>query len=209
MAKNKKTNDKCWTKSALKQRGWTDASIRDFLGEPDKLAQNPHYRKAAPMHLYRQSRVKRIEKTKEFNEWKVKSYSRKKSYEKATITKKEKLLQEVKSWEIIIPKKSIGTIRKNAITEYNDWQDYKEIWYNNYQSNSMASEDSDDAFLSRIMVNYIRHDLSSYEERLDMLFGWVGKREAYRILLKKIYKAIKKAYPSLADECNRQLSRKL
>ena len=79
----------------------------------------------------------------------------------------------------------------------------------NYQSNSMASEDSDDAFLSRIMVNYIRHDLSSYEERLDMLFGRVGKREAYRILLKKIYKAIKKAYPSLADECNRQLSRKL
>jgi hypothetical protein len=32
--------------------GWTRRLIDTLLGEPDKLARNPHYASAAPMRLY-------------------------------------------------------------------------------------------------------------------------------------------------------------
>ena len=40
------------TKAGLKQRGWTDLSIKKFLGEPDRKKPNPYYKQAADMCLY-------------------------------------------------------------------------------------------------------------------------------------------------------------
>ena len=54
--------------AGLKYRGWTDAMVRDLLGEPDKRGANPHYRKAAPTRLYKISRVELIESTAVFTE---------------------------------------------------------------------------------------------------------------------------------------------
>ena len=47
------TNDapKMLTLTDLKARGWTDALVKQFLGEPDATRPNPHYRKAAPNAL--------------------------------------------------------------------------------------------------------------------------------------------------------------
>lgn len=49
--------------SDLKARGWTDTSIRDFLGEPDEMRPNPHYRRAAPMRLFDFGRIEAAEAT--------------------------------------------------------------------------------------------------------------------------------------------------
>lgn len=54
------------TKAGLKARGWTDRAITKFLGEPDQTRPNPHYSSAAPMNLYRLSRVELAENSKEF-----------------------------------------------------------------------------------------------------------------------------------------------
>ena len=45
----------------LKDRGWTTALIRDFLGEPDWLVKKPHYSTAAPIRLYALERVEKAE----------------------------------------------------------------------------------------------------------------------------------------------------
>jgi hypothetical protein len=50
----------------LRERGWTEAMIRDLLGEPDLYADNPHYSSAAPMRLWRLQRAEAIEATPEF-----------------------------------------------------------------------------------------------------------------------------------------------
>lgn len=49
-----------------KRKGWTKGRIAKFLGEPDKLAPNPHYRTASPMRLYEMGRVKMVEDSAEF-----------------------------------------------------------------------------------------------------------------------------------------------
>jgi hypothetical protein len=40
---------KCIGTPGLRERGWTEAMIRDLLGNPDLTIGNPHYKTAAPM----------------------------------------------------------------------------------------------------------------------------------------------------------------
>ena len=55
--------------SGLKwERFWTDSLIKKFLGEPDKLGINPHYRTGPKVRLYNLKRVVEVERTKEFQE---------------------------------------------------------------------------------------------------------------------------------------------
>jgi hypothetical protein len=49
--------------AGLKARDWTPGTIKTFLGEPDRLATNPHYATAAKMRLYERCRVEDVEKT--------------------------------------------------------------------------------------------------------------------------------------------------
>lgn len=58
----------CVSVAGLKSRGWTDSLIKTFLGEPDKLARNPHYSSSAPMRLYLLERVEAVERTPAFLE---------------------------------------------------------------------------------------------------------------------------------------------
>ena len=52
---------KCVGAYGLKERGWTEAMIRDLLGDPDLMVDNPHYKSASPMRLWRVHRVEAAE----------------------------------------------------------------------------------------------------------------------------------------------------
>ena len=56
----------CIGAPGLKARGWTEAMIRDILGEPDVLTDNPHYKTAAPRRLWRLQKVEAAEASPEF-----------------------------------------------------------------------------------------------------------------------------------------------
>ena len=45
------------TASKVRERGWTEEMIDEFLGEPDERKPNPKYRSPYPMRLYLQKRV--------------------------------------------------------------------------------------------------------------------------------------------------------
>ena len=57
---------KCVGAYGLKERGWTEAMIRDLLGDPDLRVDNPNYKSAAPMRLWRLQRAEAIEASPEF-----------------------------------------------------------------------------------------------------------------------------------------------
>jgi hypothetical protein len=56
----------CIGAPGLKERGWTEAMIRDLLGEPDLLTDNPHYKSAAPRRLWRLQKAEAAEASPEF-----------------------------------------------------------------------------------------------------------------------------------------------
>jgi hypothetical protein len=51
----------CIGAPGLRHRGWTEAMIRDLLGQPDVLTDNPHYKTAAPRRLWRLRKVEAAE----------------------------------------------------------------------------------------------------------------------------------------------------
>lgn len=79
---------KCIGAYGLKERGWTEAMIRDLLGEPDLLAGNPHYKSAAPWRLWQLQRAEAIEATPEFTRQKERGAGRCAAAAKAATTRK-------------------------------------------------------------------------------------------------------------------------
>jgi hypothetical protein len=197
------------SKSGLKQRGWTDRAIERFLKHPDKEAPNPHYKSASPMKLYLLTRVDDIERSGEFQAFQNKNKTKIESSRKAVQTKRERLLAEVQGWNIKIEKREHQELVKNAIRSYNTFKE-NIAWERGRDDYDYepASLNSDWGFLERITVNFLRHNLSDYDNRLETLFGKVGKAEAYNILNRKIYDKIAQVYPQLSDECERQMRRK-
>ena len=181
------------TKTELKERGWTESIIKRFVPDPDATAPNPYNRHGASTKLYNIDRIERVEQTNEFKEAQDKADRRRKSAKKAVETKEQKLLEEIEGWEIVMECKPLNIVRRDAIRAYNA-----------RMPDVPASLDSDQSFLDRITVNYLRHELSSYDAHLGALFGKVGKGDAYHTIRMKVLRKISKSYPDLAPECTRQ-----
>lgn len=202
------TKQEFCSKSGLKHRGWTDTATERFLGEHDKEAVNPHYKCAAPMKLYKLSRVEQIEQSQAFLHFKAQSKHRLEASKKALKTKRSNLIEKVAAMEIFIQRKNFEEIIKDAVNSYNNFKSNcaDERGDFDYQP---ASINSDKAFLTRITVNYLRHRCSPYEQILDRISGKVGKQEAYALLNQKIFQRISEMFPELKEECEKQLSEKI
>jgi hypothetical protein len=187
-------------KTEIKKRGWTDSQIKKFLGAPDWTTQNPYYRSAAPVCNYDDGRVIAIEASPKFAESKQASAGRRAGASKAVETKRQKLQDYLDNLEIVVPEMDDDKLIELACESYNDRQRDNLDWMG-------ATPKSDPEFLSRIAVNYLRHEMSSYEETLDSIAGKAGAKDAYLTVKDMVLDAIADAYPNLADECYRQSNR--
>jgi hypothetical protein len=193
------------SKTGLKYRGWSEKAIEQFLHKPDKTAPNPHGRRAAWIKLYSLNRVLIVEQSERYKNFVLVNQSKRLSAKKAVETKRQNLLEYVESCKIHVVRRPIERVTKEAIEAYN-WHKFEVSHGWDY---TPASESSNRDFLDRITVNYLRHQMSSYEEKLFAIYGKVGTSEAYKILVQRIYFEISKAYPEFRLECDNQLARKL
>ena len=191
-----KESGKFLSLGALKQRGWPDATIKKFAPEPDEVRDQPWpHRNSPPMKFYLLARIKKIEQRKTWIAWQEGSAVRKKSAAKAVSTKIAALTQWLDSLVIEVPKMTDEGLTARAVEHYNA------LWFD---TDKRASVDDDEDFLERISVNYLRHQLSPYEEHLNQIAGKTGAHEARDRLRSLIYDAIGDAYPDLSSECFRQ-----
>jgi hypothetical protein len=179
----------------LRERGWTPALIRDFLGAPDTLKRNPYYAKAAPMRLYAVSRIEAAEQLPAFLVAQERASRRAEAANTAAGTRRAILFQRVAAMEIRVEELSLERVQRRAIAAFNARNEMAEP----------ATEASAAAFLDRIMVNYVRHHLTAYDAHLEELAGRTGVRAAVRTIRRRIYATIAHTYPALAAECGRQM----
>ena len=180
-------------------RKWTDRLIKKYMPVPDEIRNNPHYGRASEMKLYKISRVESIEKNEQFLIDFQKTILRRKSSAKMVETKKDNLLIEISELPIsveFIPRNELVPL---VIDDYND---------RNYYKDYLILRDLDQSTLERLTVNYIRHQLTSYDQCLGLIFSKVGKKEGYRLLIERIYNCISESYPELTRECTLQFRRK-
>jgi hypothetical protein len=163
------------------------------------------------MKFYSRERVEGIEQSPEFKTAFARSASRRTAARIGVVTKKEQLLAAISSIDIVITRVPLDSLYRKACDSYNRW--HKQLQFERELRGDTidfvpATPDSDESFLTRITVNYLRHKLRSYEKGLEVIYGKVGVTEAYIELNAKIYGEIADVYPEFAEECWRQQAQK-
>ena len=186
-------------------RGWTKGMISALLPPPLER-ENPHYKKAAPMKLWEFETVEAVEQTDEYKTAKEKADSRRLSAKKAVQTKTEKLDDELTAFANSIKVNVISDcdLISRTIDAKNEW--FERIsWYrlDGYFDDRDAAEAPDEVKV-RWIVNYIRHNLTDYDEELYSVKGKCGISALYSKYKNMILDKIAAAYPKYAEECERQ-----
>ena len=193
------TQEKRITQKTVKDMGFTDKLIAELLPEP-QLVNNPHYRKAAKMKLWKLSDVENAMNNPAFQESLKKRKKYKEAAEKGVVTKKAHLKDETDKFleSIKIEHLDIGLIREYALKAKQNWYDDNFCVLSNvdYKTTDNADEDT----VTRWTVNYIRHRMTTYDEQLYHMKGRVGKKDMYREIHNHILDKIANVYPELAEE---------
>ncbi len=196
-----------FNKKQLKERGWSEKMIETLYGEPFDTRRLGLY---CEEYLYHPMRVLTIESTEEFQRLSEKYLQRKQKGEETSNKRKNSIIERAKTLPIKVVFLTHKTAMRQAVTAWNEHQEarclnrvFQEFDF------EYATMDSPQSFLERITVNYIRHNLTTYDRLLNSHKGKVGKHEAIRILQGRIYDEIAKNYPNFAEECQRQKADKL
>lgn len=189
------------TYTQVRERGWTPAMIRDLLGEADQTRPNPHS-PASTMRLYTLTRVVEAEETESYLQRRAAAGKRADASRQSADRRREVLLAEIEKIEIRVSAMSMEELIRRACDSYN------ENAMGRGTDSLRATPSSDPEFLDRIIVNYLRHECTSYDGRLAALYRQVGKTDAVDLIREKVYTAIAEAYPELWRECDRQMDRR-
>lgn len=186
-----------YTLTQIKQMGFTDSIIKTLNIIPTEIKPNPHNKKNF-MKLYSEEYIDTILKSSEFVNLVGKNINRRLGALKSTTTKVERLMRDIDNLNITI--KRIEKLELLALHQYNEY---------NITQLRLANVKDDVRFLDRLCVNYIRHELTNYDNSLDFTVGKVGKYKAFNRINEKIYTRIKEVYPQYSEECDRQLKIKI
>ncbi|MGA7740378.1 MAG: hypothetical protein WBP56_10105 [Polyangia bacterium] len=184
-------------KSLIGKRGWTKTGIKKFLGAPYRIEQCHGDHSDYVVYWYLKTSVVAAEATPEFKAFQAKRAARSEAAGKGVRAKYKETMDFVDKLDIQVPQLDRETLIRRACEFYNARRSEPA------PGPASASTDSDPAFLVRIMVDYIRQVLTDYEAVLHAQFGRVGVEDAVEGIEKKVYTAIAKAYPDLAEECRR------
>lgn len=182
---------------------FTDKNIQELLPEP-KIVKNPYYSKSN-MYLWNRDEVNLILEKEEVQEVLKSNKKRKDKFresikivndKKRELTKKE-YTDAAKNIKI-----TVISLKELKVQTLNHVKNFKNRYQCDCNFNSKYIKESD---LIRWEVNYIRHILTKYDDLLEIGYRKIGNSEGQKIIIEAIYKKIAEQYPSLKDECERQL----
>lgn len=186
------------TCSELKERGWSRTMIRDFLDPPDATRRGK-LRSYVTYHQYLLDRVRRAEATPEWQEARKKSQKRSATASDAAIksmaaraatkeAEETRMLQRAAEVDLRLNRNvSLAELRELATDARRD------------DSPEPFSDRAERRHQERLMVNYIRHELSSYDLELTRLGDGPGHQEARVLLHERLIKEIAEVWPELEE----------
>lgn len=189
---------KYYTYSNLSKMGFTKKLIEEHLHEP-LLKDNPHYRMGPKMKLYLAKDVEKFMKTDIFLNYQ----ESRKNRVNAAINNANKRREE--NHRYIDDEISKITVKRVSLDELERLTiEAKVDWLLCTRDDFYGFDDLSDETLSRWMINYIRHNLTNYDEILDNIKGKFGVEEAYIKYKKILMLKIKEVYPELFIETKEQ-----
>lgn len=198
----------CFIKKELKARGWSDAMVEEFLGEPDDYH---NYGRGIVANLYTSLRVTEAEARPEWQResraFKLRSLRAK----QGITTRTRRLIESVKAHTFQLPRFTPEKLLAAAIQNRNNiaWNrcERRQNWeeYNEVDPATIPLWPEPHAARDRWCVNFLRHRTTSYDSfRRVFLPGRAGQVEALAAWWSNFVEAIRKVYPFLEDEAQRQ-----
>lgn len=166
--------------SNLIELGFTKTILKKYYPTPVKkdMAFRRHY------YIYDVDVVKKFVESSEFKTDFLKSIIRSIAAKKVADEVKMKNLETIKAYNIVIDKLSIKELKKLAI---NSWEMFNmDIW-----------NDDSKEHTNRLIVNYIRHNLTNYDDILVFNKGKIGTDCMHDLLQDMINEKIYEMYPGL------------
>lgn len=194
-----KTNESLISQTTILSMGFTKSMIDKLLPEPI-LKQNPRYKSAAPMKLWKEADVLAAMDTDAFREATAKAERRKAAAAKAVDTKRKnaEVLADDLIASIHVQRIDMQALQELAVAVQQKWYDF---------NGKDEIVDPSRETVNRWMVNYIRHNLCEYDDSLYMLFrpgSLADKDELYPKVKRETLAKIAQVYPELAEECEAQ-----
>lgn len=189
------------------ERGWTDKLIRAYLPRKPDWTRKIYGIRNKEEHLFKKERIAEIEALPEFQADYETAQANRARGKKAAATVREMIIEQARTCKIsIIPISDKNLLRK-AIEAYNQRRWRRLIQKSNFNPDfyNPATEHSTEKFLNRIQVNYIRHNLTSYDYLLKQNVRKIGGREAIIILQTRVYEKIAETYPRFKAEVEEQM----
>ncbi len=178
------------TKTKLAER-WSNSLIKKYFPQCSLERPNPQYKCGSQMQLYEVGKVRYIESTDAFKADFQKVIKHKIAARERAKRKHKKLELYANGVQIEIPTMDKDKLIRNACYHYNSWKEWKE---GGWDGECRATPSSDESFLKRITINYLRHECTCYDKELEKFFSKVGKHEAHDVLQERINEAIKQKY---------------
>ena len=189
---------KYYTYSNLSKMGFTKKLIEEHLHEP-LLKDNPHYRMGPKMKLYLAKDVEKFMKTDIFLNYQESRKNRVNAPIKNASKRREENYRYIDDEisQITVKRVPLDELERLTIEAKVDWL----LWT---RDDFYGFDDLSDETLARWMINYIRHNLTNYDEILDNIKGKFGVEEAYIKYKKILMLKIKEVYPELFIETKEQ-----
>ena len=199
-------SEEYYTQTEVKKLGFTPKMITDFLPDPI-LKPNPRYKSASPMKLWKRTDVDSVLESEEFKTAFDKNKSRRDAAAKAVLTKQTKLHEEVsrKIKQISVKQIDFDVLQNQTLSEKQGWYDYQSALRS--QVGERTAYSADKQTKCRWMVNYVRHNLTIYDNALYSISGKPGCYTEYLRYKQAVLSKIADVYPELRSECDRQSKR--
>lgn len=165
--------------------GLSKSLLKKYYPEPEKIFKDR--RKEKYYYLYEVSKVIELVKLESFKSDFSKTLIRSNKAKSVSENVRSENIKLVDLYEIDVDKISIKDLKKRSIRSWEDWNE--STWEDN------STEDT-----KRIMMNFVRHNLTSYDGYLDFQKGKIGTCEMYDLLKDKVTNKILEVYPELKQE---------
>lgn len=197
--------DDFYNKTQLKERDWTETLIKKYLKD-ETIYEFPGKYRCQPQKCYLKSVVEKIEELETFKQDLEKAQKRSARMLEVAETKREKNIKDLKNHLQSIKIKDLDDQKliKQTMQAKKNWYSYTE----QYEYESVSADSVDKDTLERWIVNYIRHNLTSYDKYLEKVIkGKIGSAEMYSILKKDILYKIAEKYPKYKQACQKQIEK--
>jgi len=195
-------------KSTVKQRGWTDGAIKEWLGEPDKTVKNPNYKSGPPSSLYLLSRVVAVEESQEFKDWLAKHSTRREALSMSAKTvaqsRRASLLADIESRFTEQVKATLSgysdyrVLVREALSHRCAVATERAIRKGDFEYIPALPdlETTDSETVQRWVANYVRHGLSTYEDEFIAAKGCPGAGEIRDLMHDIVYHCLAERFPT-------------